>query len=132
MLVSVSYIREVGLMQEDYFLYYEELDWAMRGLDRFRIGFAPKSIVFHKSGGNSSKIMPLLTAGYFYRSRLRFVSRFLPDRMAAARRQLFVEMLGHLARRKWAAARLVGLTLLWTPGTFIPGAGRHAGGDSNT
>src|ERR1700730_1578364 len=49
MLVSVSYIREVGLMQEDYFLYYEEVDWAMRGLDRFRIGFAPKSIVFHKS-----------------------------------------------------------------------------------
>jgi GT2 family glycosyltransferase len=117
MLVSAPYIREIGLMQEDYFLYYEEVDWAMRGLDRFRIGFAPRSIVFHKSGGNSSKIMPLLTAGFYYRSRLRFVNRFLPDRMVAAKRQLFVEMLGHLARGKWAAARLVGLTLLWTPRT---------------
>lgn len=115
MFVSVPYIREIGLMQEDYFLYYEEADWAERGRGRYRLGFAPKSIVFHKSGANSSKVMPLFTAGFYYRSRLRFVRRFLPDRMAAARRQLFVEMLRHLARGRWAAARLVGVTLLWTP-----------------
>ena len=117
MLVSAAFVREIGLMQEDYFLYYEEADWAMRGRDSFRLGFAPKSVVFHKSGANSSKIMPLFTAGFYYRSRLRFVNRFLPDRMAAARRQLFVEMLRHLARGRWASARLVGSTLLWTPRT---------------
>jgi GT2 family glycosyltransferase len=117
MLVSTSYVREIGLMQEDYFLYYEEADWAMRGLDHFRLGFAPKSVVFHKSGANSSKIMPLFTAGYYYRSRLRFMSRFFPERMGAAKRRLFVEMLSHLARGRWASARLVGLTLLWTPRT---------------
>jgi GT2 family glycosyltransferase len=117
MLVSTLFIREIGLMQEDYFLYYEEADWAMRGLDHFRLGFTPKSVVFHKSGANSSKIMPLFTAGFYYRSRLRFVSRFLPDRMAAAKRHLFVEMLRHLARGRWTSARLVGLTLLWTPRT---------------
>jgi GT2 family glycosyltransferase len=117
MLVSTSYVREIGLMQEDYFLYYEEADWAMRGLDSFRLGFAPKSIVFHKSGANSSKIMPLFTAGFYYRSRLRFMSRFFPHRMGAAKRRLFVEMLRHLARGRWASARLVGSTLLWTPRT---------------
>jgi GT2 family glycosyltransferase len=113
MLVSTPFIREIGLMQEDYFLYYEEVDWAMRGLDRFRLGFARQSHVFHKSGANSSKIMPLFTAGVFYRSRLRFVKRFLPDRMAAAKRTLFVEMLRHIARGRWGMARVVGLTLLW-------------------
>jgi GT2 family glycosyltransferase len=117
MLVSASYIRDIGLMQEDYFLYYEEADWAMRGLDRFQLGFAPTSVVFHKSGANSSKIMPLFTAGFYYRSRLRFMSRFFPDRMGAARRRLFVEMLRHLARGRWSSARLVGSTLLWTPRT---------------
>jgi GT2 family glycosyltransferase len=117
MFVSTLFIREIGLMQEDYFLYYEEADWAIRGLDQFRLGFAPKSVVFHKSGANSSKIMPLFTAGFYYRSRLRFVSRFLPDRMAAAKRQLFVEMLRHLARGRWTSARLVGSTLRWTPRT---------------
>jgi GT2 family glycosyltransferase len=113
MLVSTPFIREIGLMQEDYFLYYEEVDWAMRGLDRFRLGFARQSHVFHKSGANSSKIMPLFTAGVFYRSRLRFVRRFLPDRMAAAKRTLFIEMLRHIARGRWGMARVVGLTLLW-------------------
>jgi GT2 family glycosyltransferase len=115
MFVSAVYIREIGLMQEDYFLYYEEADWATRGLNRFRLGYAPKSIVFHKSGANSSKIMPMFTAGYYYRSRLRFVHRFLPGRMAAAKRQLFLEMLKHLARGRWAVVRLIGVTLLWTP-----------------
>jgi GT2 family glycosyltransferase len=115
MLVSSRFIREIGLMQEDYFLYYEEADWAMRGIDRFKLGFAPKSYVFHKSGANSSKVMPLFTAGFFYRSRLRFVSRFLPESMAAAKRQLFVEMLRHFARGRWASARLVGVTLLTAP-----------------
>jgi GT2 family glycosyltransferase len=113
MLVSTPFIREIGPMQEDYFLYYEEVDWAMRGRDRFRLGFARQSHVFHKAGANSSKIMPLFTAGVFYRSRLRFVRRFLPDRMAAAKRTLFVEMLRHLARGRWGMARVVGLTLLW-------------------
>ena len=115
MLVTSRYIREVGPMEEDYFLYYEEADWAMRGTGQFRFGFAPRSVVFHKSGANSSKIMPLFTAGFYYRSRLRFVHRFFPDRMAAAKRRLFVEMLRHVARGRWSAARLVGSTLLWTP-----------------
>jgi GT2 family glycosyltransferase len=115
MLVSSAFIREVGLMQEDYFLYYEEADWAMRGLTKFRLGFARHSVVYHKSGANSSKIMPLFTAGFYYRSRLRFVHRFFPDRMTAARRRLLVEMLKHLARGRWSSARLVVSTLLWTP-----------------
>ncbi|MGC2659110.1 MAG: hypothetical protein WA324_14215, partial [Bryobacteraceae bacterium] len=112
MLVSTEFIREIGLMQEDYFLYYEEADWAMRGVGRFRLGFAPQSHVFHKSGANSSKIMPLFTAAFYYRNRLRFVRRFLPDRMAAAKRKLFEEMLRHLARGRWGLARVVASTLL--------------------
>jgi GT2 family glycosyltransferase len=115
MLVSARFIREIGLMQEDYFLYYEELDWAMRGRDRFRLGFAPRSHVFHKSGANSSKIMPLYAGNFFYRNRLRFVSRFLPDRMAAAKRQLFEEMLRHVARGRWGLARVVWSTLMARP-----------------
>lgn len=115
MLVSSTFIREIGPMQEDYFLYYEEADWAMRGVGHFRLGFAPQSHVFHKSGANSSKIMPLFTARFYYRNRLRFVRRFLPDRMGAARRKLFEEMLRHVARGRWGLARVVAATLLAAP-----------------
>jgi GT2 family glycosyltransferase len=112
MLVSASFIRTVGLMQEDYFLYYEEADWAQRGRAQFDLGYAPRSEVFHKSGANSSELMPMYTAAFYYRNRLRFVRRFLPDRIGAAKRRLCAEMLYHLARGRWGLARIIAKVLV--------------------
>ena len=112
MLVSSEFIEQIGLMEEDYFLYCEEIDWAMRARGRFSTGYAPLSHVFHKSGANSSKPLPLYTSGFYYRNRLRFVARFLPDRLAAAKRSLFFEMLRHMARGRLALAWLLLKTLL--------------------
>lgn len=112
MLVSAAFIRTVGLMQEDYFLYYEEADWAARGRGQFDLGYAPRSEVFHKSGANSSKLLPLYSAGFYYRNRLRFVRRFLPDRMGAAKLRLCAEMLYHFARGRWGLARTIAKVLV--------------------
>ena len=60
-------------------------------------------------------MMPLFTAGFYYRNRLRFVKRFLPNRMAAAKRTLFLEMLRHFAKGRWGLARVVGSALLSAP-----------------
>ena len=112
MLVSQRYIAEIGLMTEDYFLYFEDADWGMRGSGKFLFGFAPLSHVFHKWGANSHKSAAELSSGYYYRNRLRFVSRFLPGRLAAARRAMFEQMLRHIMRRRWTQARIVLHTLL--------------------
>lgn len=37
-------------MAEDYFLYFEELDWATRARRRYTLGYAPQSIVSHELG----------------------------------------------------------------------------------
>ena len=51
MFVSKKFINTVGLMNDSYFLYYEELDWAIRGqMNGFRFGFAPNSMVSTKRG----------------------------------------------------------------------------------
>ena len=112
MLVTRKFIADVGLMEEDYFLYFEEIDWALRAAGRFSIGYAPGSHVFHKSGANSSKILPLFTSGFYYRNRLRFVARFLPQRLSAAKWSLFRELLRHAARGRWRHVRLLSTTLL--------------------
>lgn len=52
MFVSRNFLVEVGLMSEDYFLYFEETDWSERNAGRFRLGWEPESIVFHKEGGS--------------------------------------------------------------------------------
>src|SRR5699024_4703877 len=48
MFVSKAFIDSVGLMNEEYFLYYEEMDWAVRGKENYKLGFVPESIVYHK------------------------------------------------------------------------------------
>ena len=112
MLVTSRFISEIGPMEEDYFLYYEEVDWALRASGRFALGFASRSHIFHKSGANSSKAQPLYTSGFYYRNRLRFVARHLPERLAAAKWSLFSEMLRHMAKGRLAHVRLLLSTLL--------------------
>ena len=50
MYVTPEFIRSIGLMNEIYFLYYEELDWAARSKGRFKLGYAKDAIVYHKVG----------------------------------------------------------------------------------
>ncbi|MEO7862921.1 MAG: glycosyltransferase family 2 protein [Nitrospirales bacterium] len=58
MLVSRQFLSSIGLLCEEYFLYYEELDWAFRSRSCYSLAYAPKSLVYHKGGGtiNSSKV----------------------------------------------------------------------------
>ena len=51
MLVTRRFVLDVGLMNEDLYLYFDEMDWAIRMKGKFRNGFAPQSVVFHKHGG---------------------------------------------------------------------------------
>jgi GT2 family glycosyltransferase len=111
MLVSRRFIQEVGPMQEDYFLYYEEIDWAMRGREKFKLGYAADSHIFHKSGASSSKVLPAFSSNLYYRNRIRFVTRFFPERLGTVRRGLVIELLRHTARGRWTHARIVAAAL---------------------
>lgn len=112
MLVSRRFVREVGPMQEDYFLYYEEIDWALRGRDRFALGYAARSFVFHKSGATSSKVKPTFTTQLYYRNRVRFMSRFYPQYLARVRRGLLRELMHFTLKGQWGYARVVA-AVLW-------------------
>ena len=84
MLVSRTFIEDVGLMNEDYFLYCEEIDWAERGRRSFkkkwRLGYARESVVMHKVGASAETGVSVAATQYFYTSKLRFMSRFYPKR----------------------------------------------------
>lgn len=80
MLVREAYLREVGLMDEGYFLYCEEPDWVMRGAGRFTLAYARDSIVYHKVAASTQKLdADALSAELrLLRSQLRFMARFHP------------------------------------------------------
>lgn len=77
MFVSREFINEIGFLNEDYFLYCEEIDWAYRCNGLYRLGFEPNAIVYHKEGataGTSSLGDMGSPASEFYqaRSKLKF------------------------------------------------------------
>lgn len=83
MFVRRSVIERVGLMAEDYFLFFEELDWAERSKKIYRLGYCPEAVVYHKEGatiGSSSdtRRTSRLSDFYLFRNRLKFTARFYP------------------------------------------------------
>jgi GT2 family glycosyltransferase len=54
MLVGRRFVDTVGLMREEYFLYCEEVEWCLRGLERgMRLGFAQQGLVLHDQGSTT-------------------------------------------------------------------------------
>lgn len=84
LMISHSCLDAVGLMEESYFLYYEEIDWAIRAKRKgFRLAYAPAAEIYHKEGatvGSSSdkSKRSFLSEHYLIRSRLLFTKRFYP------------------------------------------------------
>jgi GT2 family glycosyltransferase len=57
MLVRKSVCESVGLFDEAYFLYVEEVDWCVRARKAgFKIVFVPSSVVYHKASVSVMKI----------------------------------------------------------------------------
>lgn len=110
-LVPRDFLESVGLMQEDYFLYFEELDWAERARrapDRnWRLGYADRSIVFHKVGASAGTgERSAFSLRLLYGNQLRFMRRFYPHFLPVARWMLFVEAVKAFAKGKFGEARV--------------------------
>ena len=75
MLIKREAIEKVGLMPEDYFLYYEELDWSMMFTRAgYEIWYDPTCTIYHKESQSTGQSSPLRT--YFItRNRLLLVKR---------------------------------------------------------
>lgn len=102
MLVSRAWLDTVGLLSEDYFLYFEEIDWISRGAGRFRQVYAPEAVVYHQHaatiGGPAGSTR---MDGLALRNRLRFTARH----HRAALPTVWLGMLGvalrRMRRRQW-------------------------------
>lgn len=108
MLVSRAFLHEVGLLNEEYFLYFEEPDWALRGKGKFSLAYAPESIVYHKVGAStklidkpgisnkSSKFHAMKSHLIFTRN---FFPLFIPLNIARIIFNFFIEFLYYIAVR---------------------------------
>jgi len=118
MFVTRRFLQEAGLIPEHFFLYFEEISWALAGQGHFRLGYAPCSIVYHHEGfytgiGRAGKRDQGGTEFLLYRNRLIFARRYLPIRLPVVYAGLLFAMLDALYRRDWRLARTLCRPDLW-------------------
>jgi GT2 family glycosyltransferase len=82
MLVRRDLIKEVGYMDESYFLYYEELDWTLRSKAKgWHIDLLPEVHIYHKEGASISRDQrraSLLSDKCLIVNRVRLSKKFFP------------------------------------------------------
>lgn len=81
MFVKHKFLTDVGLLSEDYFLYYEELDWTYRARQKgWGIDWCSDAVVYHKEGasiGSSYRAKKsLFSEKEVFRSRRIFTRKF--------------------------------------------------------
>ncbi|MDR0261995.1 MAG: glycosyltransferase family 2 protein [Sphingobacterium sp.] len=74
MLVPNRIIKEIGMMSELFFLYYEELDWSCRINKKYQLVYFADAHIYHKESASTGRESPLKTF-YLTRNRLLFAYR---------------------------------------------------------
>lgn len=108
MLIRRETIIEIGLLNEVYFLYFEELDYAKRIQKKYLIDYASKSFVYHKEGesiGTSSqsntKERSVLSDYFGIRNRLLFTQNFYPYTLPIIYLGIFGVILNRVKNKQW-------------------------------
>jgi GT2 family glycosyltransferase len=107
MFVTHDFISKIGLLCEDYFLFFEEIDWTIRGKNKnFKIGFAPNSVVYHKEGtstgsNNNPEDFSFFADYHINRSRIIFVRKYFPHLLPLLYFRFLFAILNRMKRRQF-------------------------------
>ncbi|HHD92040.1 MAG TPA: glycosyltransferase family 2 protein [Candidatus Portnoybacteria bacterium] len=69
-LVSKKMIEDIGLMREDFFLYFEDTDWSLRAREKgWKLAYIPSAWILHKIAQSSGEFSP---SYIYYNTRNKF------------------------------------------------------------
>lgn len=99
MLVRSKVLSDVGYFDEDYFLYWEDVDFCMRARERgWGVIYSPITVAWHKVS-SSSAIGSDLNDYFITRNRLKFGMKYVTVRAKAALIRESLRLL--ISGRKW-------------------------------
>ncbi|ADY73995.1 glycosyl transferase family 2 [Desulfurobacterium thermolithotrophum DSM 11699] len=76
-LIDEKLVKRIGLLSEDYFLYYEETDYCFQARQKgFKLGISLNSKVYHKEGGTYKK-KPLFLRQMIHLNRIKFYKKHI-------------------------------------------------------
>jgi GT2 family glycosyltransferase len=128
-LASRSFLETIGLMEESYFLYFEELDWAMRAKGKFALGYSRDSVIYHKEGATigskrDRRERSLVSEQYLSRNRVLFTRRFLPWALPTVLISVCISAVERLCRGDAKRAKSMFSSMLSGLAARIPSMGK--------
>lgn len=114
MLLSRELVQNVGYLSTEYFLYYEELDLAIRSREKgYTLKYADNSVVYHKRGatiGTSAS-----ADFYIIRSRMMVTRKFFHFYYPSILLSVFMTACVRVGRGQWKRAYMI-ILLMLNPG----------------
>lgn len=99
LLISKNCLNKVGLLCEEYFLYYEEIDYCNRvKLEGFKVGISSKSLVFHELGASTGKGKSIIADFCSVRNRLIVSRKFYNEKYLFTYLSLFLVIFNRLRK----------------------------------
>jgi len=76
MLAKKKFIESVGLLDETYFAYFEEIDWCFRGRKAgFDVLYVPAAVIYHKGGASTGGTFSPIASYYRTRNWIYFMRK---------------------------------------------------------
>lgn len=122
-MVRRDFVENVGLMEERYFLYYEEPDWTIRGAKMgYKVIFYPEGIVYHKGGqstGGRKESASYLADYYLIRGRILITKKFYPYCLPTVYGGFIGSILHRIQRKQYDRIWMI-LKLMVNPKPLLP------------
>jgi GT2 family glycosyltransferase len=78
----VSMLRKIGIFDQDFFAYYEDIDLSFRAqLAGYKVAFVPTSIVYHEQGKTSEKMANGFTTKQYMKNLPLIIIKDIPTRL---------------------------------------------------
>jgi GT2 family glycosyltransferase len=110
MFFHISLVSHIGLMPEEYFLYYEDIDWSFAAKNAgFKNMVCPQSVVYHKQGvSTGSKLISKSTFNinkkFLYSGYLMFYKKYFKHFLPVARFILLKQWAGRVRHGNYKEA----------------------------
>lgn len=105
LLISKKCIEQIGYLCEDYFLYYEEIDYCNRAKNaNFLIGISSKSIVFHHHGASTGKGKSDIADYYSVKNRIILTRKFYSENLFTVKLSILFVIFNRIRRLQFKRA----------------------------
>jgi GT2 family glycosyltransferase len=122
LLVPSGLLRDVGLLDDNFFLYYDDTDFVRRARDKgYRLWFVPAAVVYHRKGGTIGGSDTPFGLYYLARNRPYLIRKHVHSPLRLALFWVYflssrlIQLIAFLARGRpdLAKAMLLGLMDYW-------------------